>query len=108
MSKELVRGFSAMWFAISIGILLIIFLSVAVFVASHHVSPSPATTNSGQPSEKVTDMAPTLPNKEKTAIVVMHSDSSYEKFLVPNITVDSYTKSLPEGDKVISQTPLSN
>lgn len=102
------EGFSVKWLVVFIAILLVAFLSVAVVAVSRRSTPAPVDSGTGQPSEKITDMAPSLPNNQKTAVVVMHSDSSYEKFLVPNTTVDSYANSLPTGDKIISKTPLSN
>jgi predicted RND superfamily exporter protein len=108
MQKQSQRGFSMKWLLIFIAIFLIIFLSVAVFAISHRSVQAPAVPDYTQPSAKTTDLAPGSPNADKTAIMVRHSDSSYEKFLVPNATVDSYIKSLPSGDTVISQTSPAN
>ncbi|HSW88220.1 MAG TPA: hypothetical protein VLG12_03595 [Candidatus Saccharimonadales bacterium] len=108
MQKRLQNGFSAKWLLLFISVFLIIFLSVAVFAISHRTVQPPTVSDYAQPSAKTTDLAPGTPNTGKTAIVVRHSDSSYEKFLVPNATVDSYIKSLPQGDTVISQTSPAN
>lgn len=104
------KGFSSVALIVAIVVILVIFLSIAVIAISHRsATPTIAPAqNTGQPSEKVTDMAPAVPNTQKTAIVVQHSDSSFEKFLVPNAAVEGYIKSLPEGDKVVSKTSPAN
>ncbi|HSW97596.1 MAG TPA: hypothetical protein VLF89_07260 [Candidatus Saccharimonadales bacterium] len=102
------KGFSAKWLVIFIGLFLVIFLSVAVFATSHLTSKTRVPSEYEHPTVKETDIAPSVPKSDKTAIVVRHADSSYEKFLVPNATADVYIKSLPEGDVVISQTSPAN
>ncbi|HSW97014.1 MAG TPA: hypothetical protein VLF89_04270 [Candidatus Saccharimonadales bacterium] len=108
MQKRLQSGFSIKWLLIFIAVFLIIFLGVAFFAISHRTVQQPTVSDYAQPTTKTTDLAPGIPNTGRTAIVVRHSDSSYEKFLVPNATVDSYIKSLLQGDTVISQTSPAN
>ena len=54
----------------------------------------------------MTDMSPNVPNDQKTAVVIMHSDSSREEIIMANTLVDSYVKNLDADTKVISETPL--
>jgi len=58
------------------------------------------------PTMKMTDMSPNVPNDQKTAVVIMHSDSSREEIIMANTLVDSYVKNLDADTKVISETPL--
>lgn len=67
--------------------------------------PQPQLTPIGKPQIKVSDLSPEVPNSQKTVILVQHSDSSREKFIMKTDLVAGYIKSLPEGEKVISQTP---
>jgi hypothetical protein len=68
------------------------------------VQPSASTQIT--PAMKVTDMSPELSNDQKTAVVIMHSDSSREEIIMANSLVDSYVKSLDSDTKVVSETPL--
>jgi hypothetical protein len=66
-----------------------------------------STTQGGAPEIKVTDYSQGAPANQKTAVLVEHSDSTFEKFLMLNTMVDSYIQHLPPGDKVVSKTPMS-
>ncbi len=111
MSNFFARGLSAKWLVVVVGIIGILGICCIITIAYFHNILTASQTNStsvspqsNRPDIRVTDMAPQLPNSQKTAIVVMHSDSSYEKFILPNGAVAAYIKNLPEGDTVISQT----
>ena len=88
-----------------IGAIICIFIILILVMRS---SVHPVATNSPKQSPQVTttDLAPSIPNGQKTAILIMHGDSSYEKFIVANSVKTSFIKSLPTDDKVISQTPI--
>lgn len=100
------KGFSI----VGLIVIIIIFASAGIiwfyFETKTNQNISKNITQSQTPSAKITDLAPGIPNSQKTAILVMHSDSSYEKFLLHTANVSNFIKSLPEGDRVISQSAL--
>lgn len=69
--------------------------------------PSAITPTSFVPSPtpKITDLAPLLAANLKTVVLIQNSDSSYEKVIVPTVQVATYLKSLPAGEKFVSQSP---
>lgn len=69
--------------------------------------PSPTGVVSGKNQAKTIDMSPSVPANQKTVVLIELSDSSFEKVIMANALVTVYIKNLPEGDRVISQTPLS-
>ena len=78
----------------------IVWLSLA-----HRSSQQTTAQTSNQPDSKVTDYAQGVPANQRTTIVVEHSDSSFEKIIVPSSNVETFVKTLPEGDKVAGTTP---
>ena len=94
-----------------VGIVVLIFLmGVGIFLVSTHGTEkkqSIADTTTNRPDVKVTDYAQGSPQSQKTAVLVEHSDSTFEKFIMLNTMVDDYVKHLPPGEKVVSKTPLS-
>ena len=63
--------------------------------------PSPTPTI----AVDVKDFAPAMPMSQKTTILIQHSDSSETKYIVPTSMSDTYIRSLPMGDKIISKSP---
>jgi hypothetical protein len=97
---------------IVIGIVVIIavvsMLGFIFFDHSGNSEPSAASTNSSaqiSPTIPVKDFAPNLPMNQKTTILIQTSDSSNEKYIVPTDQISTYVKSLPEGYRVVSQSP---
>lgn len=70
-------------------------------ISNEGQSNSPDTSNI-----KTTDLNPDLPNNQKTAVVIMNSDSSMEKVIISNSMVSDYLRGLGPDVKVISKTPL--
>ena len=103
MNKK-INGFSSIWIILSAFILLVVTGSFFYF-------HSPSNTNTqqtgqmgdGNPTVTVNDMAPSLSDTEKTAILIRHSDSSYEKVIIPNEKVNTYITNLPDGDTVVGK-----
>jgi len=99
------KGSLGIWLGIII-ILLIIAGGVIWGVLQINATTPPPIAQTGQPSMKVTDYSQGVRDSQKTAVVVEHSDSAYEKFLLSNTMVDNFVQHLPQGDKVVSKTPL--
>jgi hypothetical protein len=73
---------------------------------------------------KITDLAPSIPQDDKQVVVVRHSDCDYEYFLIApgQQPLDAFVQNLPHGDTIVGQfdpassqgkrppsvTPLSN
>lgn len=95
--------------AIIVVVVCIILGSAVFFLSRHLSSQSPAASQSlsqPTPTIKTTDLAPGIADNQKTAVEVMHGDSSYEKFIVANSILPNFLNSLPKDDRIISQTPL--
>ena len=92
-------------------VLLLVGLLSYLFIAKkpqpQTLQPSTSTeiTPSRAPQVKITDLAPGVPNNQKTIVLIQHSDSSQEKVIMKTDLVDGYIKALPEGEKALSQTP---
>lgn len=99
------QGFSKIVLLVVVIVVLLLGLG-AFYVVMSYKQPTAAPIAPSAPQVKTTDLAPQTPDKQKTAILVMHADSSYEKFLVPSGIVANFLKSLPADDKIISETPL--
>lgn len=98
-------------------ILIVLFVIGSLWAAN---SSKPATTavpapttppvstesSGGVPAVKETDLAPGLPNNQKTAVTVRNPDSTEEKFIMQNDTVEAYINALPPGVTFVSVTPL--
>jgi len=83
-------------------------LGFIFFEHSGNSQSSRTSTNSSaqiSPTIPVKDFAPNLPTSQKTTILIQTSDSSDEKYIVPTDQVSTYAKSLPEGYRVVSQSP---
>jgi hypothetical protein len=107
--RRLQRGSITVWIIV---IAMILFLAggfVWLYFRDHASSQTQTaekTGTTGQPQIKVTDFSQGTSANEKTAVLVEHSDSTFEKFILDNGMVASYVKGLPPGEKVVSQTPL--
>jgi hypothetical protein len=91
-----------------VGIIAIIGMAGYIILRSHLLVDMNTNVTPALPSSRtitVKDFAPSLPINEKTTILIQQSDSSEVKYLVPTNQVDTYIKSLPEGDHVLSKTP---
>lgn len=92
-------------------VLLIGGLFVFSYVSKRHTAYAPTITpvptqGSGIPQpKKTTDLAPSIPNSQKTVVIIENNDSSLEKVIMPTSQVVGYIKTLPEGVRVISQSP---
>jgi len=90
---------------------LIVVIGMLGFVFFNHPgssqSSSTPTNSSAQisPTIAVKDFAPNIPMSQKTTILIQTSDSSDQKYIVPTDQVSTYVKSLPEGYRVVSQSP---
>lgn len=100
---------------IIVGIILFItVIVIAVFLVQQFVLPSLQTAPaaiftvpvSGKDQAKTIDLSPSVPNSQKTVVLIELSDSSFEKVIMESSLVAGYIKTLPEGDRVISQTPF--
>lgn len=103
------EGFSAIGTLVFLFIIILVVIGGIVLYYRSNLTTHTSNVVNNQiqtPNTKTTDLAPGTPNLQKTAVLVMHSDSTYEKFLMNNDTVSNFIKSLPEGDKVISTTIL--
>ena len=63
----------------------------------------PARPTAVQP--KITDLAPNIPNEDKPAVVIRHTDGSLEEYLLAPGTVNAFLQNLPEGDKLELKIP---
>ena len=95
-------------------IALILILSIIIIIngqRNSHVLTLPAhqdNTTAATPTPKVTDTAPSVPSNQKARIIVHHSDSSFETFLIPTTNINLFKNSLQPGDtifKTISPQP---
>jgi uncharacterized alpha/beta hydrolase family protein len=87
-------------------VLILLMVGVIVWLSLSHKSTQQTTEQTtNQPDIKVTDYSQGVPTNQKTVIVVEHSDSSFEKIIVPSSNVETFVKTLPEGDKVAGTTP---
>lgn len=67
-------------------------------LSSPPISPTPSSVNT-------LDMAPSLPMREKTTLLLRLNDSSEEKVILPTVGVQGYLSHLPSGVQVLSQSP---
>jgi hypothetical protein len=86
---------------------LILILSIIIIIngqRNSHVLTLPAhqenTTAEATPTPIITDTAPAVPANQKAKIIVHHSDSSFETFLVPTTNIEIFKKSLQPGDTI--------
>jgi hypothetical protein len=110
------RGSGAVY--LLIGITFVI-LGMVAFIFSKSIRFTPQTTaleptpteastptpGDPTPTIEVKDFAPPMPMSQKTTIIIRHSDSSESKYLVPTNLVETYIKSLPAGDEIVSKSP---
>lgn len=70
--------------------------------------PSVFTTHTPRPISKTTDLAPDLPDEEKSVYVIRRSDGTYEKFLISSHYAGDVKEllELELGDVLISHHPL--
>ena len=108
MKKEYSKGSSTVILLIVIGFVV---LGMIAFIYSKSIkftpqtqalSPTP-TVGDPTPTIEVKDYAPLLPMSQKTTILIRNSDSSESKYIVPTSMVDTYIRSLPMGDEVVSK-----
>src|SRR5947208_1584500 len=100
------QGNMLIWIVLSVFVILMIITGV-ILAYKNNLTQQPTPTNeTGIPKAKTTDTAPQLPMNQKTEIVTMQEDSSYQTFLVPSQTVNDFVKTLPAGVKVISKKSL--
>ena len=52
-----------------------------------------------------TDLAASLPSREKAVVYAQRADGSEEAFLVPPRQVGAFIRSLPAGDRLIAASP---
>ncbi|HWY80095.1 MAG TPA: hypothetical protein VNW29_07095 [Candidatus Sulfotelmatobacter sp.] len=91
---------------ISIGIIVVIgMLGYIILIPSNKQQISEITNMTVTPTIVIKDFAPNVPMSQKTTIIIQLSDSSREKYIVPINQVNTYVKSLPEGDHVVSKSP---
>ncbi len=91
----------------STAIVLILVLAVIIIIngeRNSHVLTLPAhqenTRAETTPTPLVTDTAPAVPSNQKARIIIHHSDSSFETFLVPISNIEIFKKSLQPGDTI--------
>lgn len=102
------------WLLITLTIFVVIvglgaaylFMTKPLVKPSNQQSASQPAQPTGIPQMKITDLSPGVPNGDKTVILVQHSDSSQEKVIIQTSLAAGYIKSLPEGEKALSQTPV--
>ncbi len=94
-------------------VLLLLIGGAWFFLTQHQQSSVPPQTNvapspvSGIENAKVIDLSPSVASSEKTVLVIELSDSSFEKVIIATSLAAGYVKTLPEGDRLISEKPLS-
>jgi hypothetical protein len=89
---------------ITLGMVAFIFSKSIKFIPqTAALSPTPTAGNS-TPTIEVKDYAPKIPMSQKTTILIRHSDSSESKYIVPVSMTDTYIRSLPMGDEVVSKS----
>jgi len=99
------RGFATSLLLI-IGIIAVIGMVAYIVLAKSHTSSDNVTASAPVTAIVSTkDFAPGLPMSQKTTILIQTNDSSEIKYIVPTSQVDTYSKSLPEGYRVVSKTP---
>jgi len=114
MARKKENQIGSAWVATIIILTIIVVMIAAGFVivfilkknntSTQAITAQPAS--SGQPDIRVSDFDPALANSQKTAILVKHSDSTFDKFIMANTSVNNFIKSLPADDVIISKTPL--
>lgn len=104
------RGNVILWIIIIIVILLILgvggYYALKSSSANQTATAAKQSEDNGIPQAKIDDMAPNIPRSQKTEIMTMQPDSTYEEFLVPNTNVDTFIKTLPKDVTVVSKKPL--
>lgn len=88
-------------------IVLILILAIVIVIngqRNSNVLTLPAQKQNTQPISTPTpivmDTAPAVPINQKAKIIVHHSDSSFETFLVPTSSIEIFKKSLQPGDTI--------
>jgi hypothetical protein len=105
------EGFSAILVILIIFVILvtagiIFYLRLPSNQTTANITPTMANQN-GNPTIKVTDMAPNLPDSKKTGVLIKHADSTYEKLVLPTENVNAYVSNLPEGDTIVGKIPTN-
>lgn len=96
---------------LSLSLLILLLVGYSLFVVFHKANVNvssaavPTSMPTNTPQMKITDLAPGVSASQKTVLVVQHSDSSMEKIIIKSDLVSGYIKSLPEGERVVSQVP---
>ena len=104
-NKQIPKGNITVYITLIIIVLLII--AGIFWVNSRNSIKQPDTTQqTNQPQIKVTDYSGGIPQNQKTAVLIEHSDSTFEKIILPSAGVDNFIKNLPAEDKFISKTPF--
>gem|GEM_PF-3159642 len=92
-------------------IVIVVIFTGGVFVwiftgkqSSHAVNQTAQQAHYATPTMKVTDFSQGVPEGEKTVIIVRHSDSSLEKYILSTAEAAAFIKRLPPGDTLVSQT----
>jgi hypothetical protein len=96
-------------------ILIVGMIGGIIFMSLRSPSPQAAVTktSNAMPTEETylqhtLDLSAGVADAQKTIIIIQQSDSSREKVILPTTSVDAYIQGLPEGTKVISQSPFTN
>ena len=98
------RGAAWVIILVCVCIIAIGMLGFIFFVSSNHNSAASSDASAAiSPTIPVKDFAPNLPITQKTTVMIQHSDSSFEKYVIPTNEVDMIVKNLPEGDHVVSK-----
>ena len=93
-------------------IIIIALIITGIFAYKKYVKGSNALSTvaqqntGGVPQARVIDTAPQIPSSQKSGVLIMQSDSTYIKYLVPTNTLNTFIHTLPSGTTVISQAPL--
>ncbi|MDE2026071.1 MAG: hypothetical protein KGJ07_06250 [Patescibacteria group bacterium] len=108
------KGFSALTVLGVMGLLVIVMVVGIVMMSVKKTAPTAATTQSttqdtqGKFVEHTLDLSGGVPDSQKTVVEIEQSDSSMEKVILPTSSVAVYIKGLPQGARLISQSPYSS
>lgn len=75
-----------------------------VYIYLQQSKPQNQTNSINEPAMKVTDYSQGAPANQKTAIIIKHDDSRFEKIIVPSDSKNTFIKSLPPSDTVAGVT----
>jgi flagellar basal body-associated protein FliL len=102
------QSFPFIWILFLLAIVMIIIAGILIYLMYFTTTLTKQTISIPQvfvtPSPPTTDTAPGMPISQKEHVLVHHSDSTFEIFLVPTSTIDTFMKTLPKGDTVVSTT----